>query len=137
MQTFLPYPNLTSIKLLDPSRLGNQVYREAKTLITGGWPNHPVSKLWRDHHHALALYALYGLEELTSRGRHYQKWYDFFGHVYNTEPDTGLPPIVQNPRFCAGHRAALLAKNPSWYSKFGWVETPEPNTKKAYIWHIN
>ena len=135
MQVFMPYPSLEqSVKCLDPSRLGNQIYREAKTLITGKWPNHPAAKLWAGHKHALALYCLYGLEELTARGRHYQKWYDFFGHHYNFEPDTGLPSIVGTERFHAGHRAALLAKNPTWYSQFGWTEQPEPDTRKAYIW---
>ena len=136
MQIFLPTPDLSSVKLLDPQRLGNQIYREAKTIISGGWPHHPASKIWRDHHHALALYSLFGLEELTARGRHYQRWYDYFGHIYNTTRDTGLPPIIGCERFHSGHRAALLAKNPSWYSQFNWTETPEPDTRKAYIWRI-
>jgi len=135
MQVFMPYSDLKqSVCCLDNKRLGNQIYREALTLIRGKWPNHPASKIWLPHKHHLALYCLYGLEELTSRGRHYQHWYDFFGHIYNTSPDTGLPPIIGNERFHAGHRAALLAKDPKWYSKFGWTEQPEPDTKKAYIW---
>lgn len=136
MQVFLPTADLASVAMLDPARLGNQIYREAKTLITGGWPNHPAAKLWAGHRRALADYCLLGLEELTRRGRHYERWYQFFGEIYLHTPDTGLPPIIGNERFHAGHRAALLAKNPSWYSQFGWAETPEPDTKKAYIWSI-
>ena len=137
MQVFLPTQALSSIALLDPKRLGNQVYREAKTLISGGWPNHPASKIWSPHRHALACYALLGLEELTKRGRNYPRWYDFFSSIRDSEPDTGLPSIVGNARFHAGHRAALLAKDPAWYSQFGWTEQPEPDTKKAYIWSLS
>jgi hypothetical protein len=135
MQVFLPYPDLrSSVCSLDNRRLGNQIYREAKTLISGGWPNHPAAKIWRDHKHALAEYCLYGLEELNDRGRSYPHWFKFFIDIHETEPDTGLPPIIGNERFHSGHRAALLAKDPEWYSQFNWTETPEPDTKKAYIW---
>lgn len=42
MQVFLPYPDLrASVSCLDPKRLGNQVYREAKTLISGGCTTTP------------------------------------------------------------------------------------------------
>jgi len=193
MQVFMPYPDPhQSVCTLDPSRLGNQIYREAKTLITGGWPNHPAAKIWSPHHHALAEYALLGLEELTRRGRHYERWYQFFGEIYRSTPATGLPPIIGYEPFHAGHRAALLAKGEqdliwqqfckklystcttefpartldqklhvpakrkywtptdyakanahlqvdpasSWYSQFNWAETPEPDTKKAYIWKL-
>lgn len=135
MQVFLPYPDLErSVCTLDPARLGNQIYREAKTLITGGWPNHPAAKIWANHRRALADYCLSGLEELDRRGRYYPHWFDFFSQIYRSSPDTGLPPIIGYEPFHAGHRAALLAKNPDWYSQFNWLETPEPDTKKAYIW---
>jgi hypothetical protein len=50
MQVFLPYNDLSaSVRCLDKSRLGNQVWREAKTLINGGWKHHPVAKLWADY----------------------------------------------------------------------------------------
>jgi hypothetical protein len=51
--------------------------------------------------------------------------------------DFPLPPIIGYEPFHAGHRAALLAKDPAWYSKFGWTEIPEPDTKKAYIWSLS
>ena len=137
MQVFLPYPDLQeSVCCLDPKRLGNQIYREAKTLISGGWPNHPAAKIWANHRKALADYCLYGIKELAARGRYYEKWHLYFGEIYRTAPDTGLPPIIGYPPFHAGHRAALLAKDPAWYSQFGWTETPEPDTKKAYIWSL-
>ena len=137
MQVFLPYPDLrASVCCLDPKRLGNQIYREAKTLITGGWPNHPAAKIWAGHKLALANYCLYGLEELWDRGRYYPKWIEFFTQIRNTTPATGLPPIIGYAPFHSGHRAALLAKDPEWYSQFDWTETPEPDTKLAYIWKL-
>ena len=185
MQVFMPYPDLkASVCCLDPKRLGNQIYREAKTLISGGWPNHPAAKIWKGYEHALADYCLLGLEELTRRGRDYVRWYKFFGDIYYNSPDTGFPPIIGYEPFHSGHRAALLAKGwadvmfekykgkteplrgysyitfperrkdwtldhyklisgfqnseellrESWYSKFGWTEKPEFDTKKAYLW---
>ena len=68
MQVFLPYPDFAkSVECLDPSRLGNQIYREALTLIKGGWKHHPASKMWANHKHALAKYWIAGLDELLKR----------------------------------------------------------------------
>lgn len=182
MQVFCPYPDLKqSVCCLDQRRLGNQIYREAKTLITGGWPNHPAARIWAGHKLALAQYCLWGLEELWNRGRYYPKWIEFFEQIKATAPAAGLPPIIGYAPFHAGHRAALLAKGwidaayaaaqhhthdlllwlpakkedwttehceevlevlgepqlaDTWYSQFGWTETPEPDTKRAYIWRL-
>jgi hypothetical protein len=62
-------------------RLGNQAYNECKVLITGGWPNHPASKMWRGYEPALAIYALSLLKELKLRGRDYPKWFDFYNEI--------------------------------------------------------
>jgi len=137
MQVFLPYPDLKqSVYCLDPSRLGNQIYREAKTLITGGWKNHPASKMWRNYKPALAQYCLYGLEELTSRGRHYPKWIEFYKE-YLTEKIT-LPPWFGDNRLHSSHRTALLYKDINWYGKFGWGESPAipVNGKLPYYWPL-
>lgn len=146
MQVFLPYPDLrSSVCCLDPKRLGNGIYREAKTLISGGWPNHPAAKIWAGHRGALAQYCLHGLDELQRRGRYYPRWLSYFTEILSDEMDKleisfsfdfPLPPIIGYAPFHSGHRAALLAKDPEWYGKFGWIETPEPDTKKAYIWKL-
>lgn len=126
MQVFLPSPDFqTSVSCLDPKRLGNQIYREALTLIRGGWQNHPVSRMWANYKHALAKYALFGLEELTRRGRHYPIHIETFKQYLKEFPDTGLPPFVGNEKFHSSHRASLLFKNPEWYGKFGWKEEPK------------
>ena len=136
MQVFLPIPDiLEAPRYLDPPRLGNQIYREALTISRGKWRNHPASKLWYPNHlGALALYCLSGLDQLAARGHHYPKWYDYYNKLLDDSEHTQPPAIVGHEPFHAGHRAALLAKNPQWFAKFGWSETPEPDTKKAYIW---
>lgn len=133
MQTFLPYQDFDlSAKVLDPSRLGNQVYREGKTLILGGWPNHPASKMWLGYRVALAEYCLACLRELSLRGRHYQKHIDFF-YAIRHSGDLVMPPWLGREDFHASHRSNLLRKNASWYGRFGWTE---PNDL-PYIWPIN
>lgn len=142
----MPYPDLrSSVCCLDPRRLGNQIYREAKTLISGGWPNHPAARIWAAHRGSLAQYCLHGLDELRRRGKNYPKWEAYFIEIICSELDRlelsfssefPLPPIIGYPPFHSGHRAALLAKDPTWYSQFGWTETPEPDTKKAYVWAL-
>lgn len=143
MQVFLPYPDLKqSVCCLDPKRLGNQVYRECLTLIRGGWPNHPVAKMWKDYHQALAAYAFLGVLELRRRGR------DYSNRIWCTEITDALPnPKLEHleplptwfgdERLHSSHRAALLYKDPKWYGRFGWKEKPAvPNSRGRlpYSW---
>lgn len=141
MQTFLPYPDFQrSMRCLDPSRLGNQCYREALTLISGGWKNHPASKMWRGYEHALANYALAGFDELSRRGRHYPHHVTTFKRYLREFPDNGMPPWLGLPEFHASHRAALLYKNYLWYKQFGWRDLPAIPDEKGrlpYVWPID
>ena len=123
MQTFLPYPNFRkSAEALDPKRLGNQAYRECKTLINGGWPNHPCAKMWRNHKPYLAFYALCCLEELSNRGRQYPHHVEFFRSFLNEK--LVKPFWIGDERIHSSHRAILLAKDYKWYSQFNWKEKP-------------
>lgn len=142
MQTFLPYSCLArSVSCLDPSRLGNQVYRECLTLIRGGWPHHPASRMWRGYEYHLAQYALYGLEELARRGRHYPEHVATFQALQvryglpngRTPP---LPPWLGDERLHSSHRSVLLYKDYSYYSQFGWTEKAAwPNAEgKVRCW---
>lgn len=137
MQTFLPYPDFRlSATVLDPARLGNQVYRECRTLILGGWKNHPASKMWRGYESALARYSLACLAELSRRGRRYPHHIRFFEKFVT---DERIPDWLGNEEFHASHRAALLYKNFEWYKHFGWKESPAiPNEKGSlpYYWPI-
>jgi hypothetical protein len=141
MQTFLPLPDyLQSMRCLDKSRLGNQVWREGMTLVRGGWKNHPASKMWKKHEYHLCLYLLAGIEVLKERGKDYPHIRENILIEMAKHTDTGAPPWVGNEEFHASHRRALLYKNPEWYSQFGWNEEPDiPNEqgKLNYIWPVN
>jgi hypothetical protein len=134
MQVFIPFPYLSSVKFLDNKRLGNQIYREAYTIIRGGWPNHPASKMWKGYERALALYCLFGLKELRERGLGYPKWMKFYGDIVNFKEYQPIerPPWFGDERVHSSHRAALLFKNYEWYSQFGWEEEP----KMDYYWPV-
>jgi len=127
MQTFLPYPSFKhSLECLDDSRLGNQVYREAKSLVQGGWENHPASMMWYGHFGALALYGLVGLQVMEERyGKHswinYTAHKQFFLQKWDEYEDERDPPDwIGNKKFHRSHQSNLLRKNKQWYSQFGW-----------------
>jgi hypothetical protein len=136
MQVFMPYPDaIRSVNCLDRYRLGNQIWRECKTIITGGWQHHPVSLIWRNHKPALADYAIRGAQCL-----HVRKWttedividlIEFFRPYLISGPII-YPKIVGFDRFHESHRLNLLYKFPQWYTKFFDEEVPEE--KPMYIW---
>ena len=133
MQTFLPYNTYAeSARCLDPSRLGNQAYRECKTLVNGGWRNHPASKMWRGYERELCLYALACLTELMVRGRYYPTHIEFFKNKMKMFADRGKPAWLGDERLHASHRSNLLRKNKEYYSQFGWKE---PDNLE-YYWPI-
>jgi len=140
MQTFLPYADYhKSAMCLDPSRLGNQAYREGKTILRGGWRNHPVSKMWRGYEYSLCNYISACFMELSNRGRHYQKHIDEVIEIKSGLSNTGKPWWLGDERLHSSHRGTLLWKKPEWYSKFGWLENPLPpdeNGKFQYWWAV-
>jgi hypothetical protein len=134
MQVFTPFPSLKeSVCCLDPSRLGNQIYREALTLIRGGWKRHPVSLIWTNHKHALAQYCIYGLDELKRRGRDYPKWYEVFNNYLKEFPDTGLPKIFGYEPFHKSHASNLIRKKPDYYQPIFGVDISD---NLPYLWSI-
>lgn len=133
MQVFMPYDNFyESLMCLDPSRLGNQIYRECKTLVNGGWKNHPASKIWYNHRYQLCEYALVGLDVLrTQRNRPYPKWEKWFAEKQKEfDPESGFPKIFGYKPYHDSHKSNLLRKNPQWYSQFNW-DVPDD---LPYIW---
>lgn len=128
MQTFLPVPDIyESARLLDYRRLGKQRVEAMQLINTiqhgGGWENHPACRMWRFHITGLMAYHDACVTEWVRRG--YQNNMTLYGRrTYS------LPPWFGDPVFHASHRAALLAKAPSWYGQFGWPENPDIN----YVW---
>ncbi len=131
MQTFLPYPDFArSAACLDSRRLGKQRIeaRQILTILTDptrrGWRHHPAVEMWRGYEDALRLYMNAMITEWTRRGHR------------NTMPlaqvmgEAKLPPWLGDPAFHASHRANLLRKDPTFYSRYGWTESPD----LPYVW---
>lgn len=147
MQVFVPSISLKeSVQCLDNSRLGNQVWREGRTLILGKWPNHPAAKAWEFYKPCLAKYCIFGLIEMyVNRGtipKHiFDEHYKFFvSYIPSNNP---VQATVRYPYWWSyeaihsSHREALLYKDYEWYSQFGWSEKPAipyPSGQIPYIW---
>jgi len=131
MQTFLPYPEFDkSAAVLDRQRLGKQrieAYQILRTIKFGnGWSHHPIVKMWAGFENALKLYSNSIVTEWIGRG------YRNNLEIYKlTGCEIALPWWLGNAEFHASHRAALLAKNYAYYSKYGWIEEP----KISYVWY--
>jgi len=111
MNTFLPFADFQeSLQVLDKKRLFKQAV-EAKQLLNGSWPNHPVSKMWRGYESALVEYYNTALRLSVERG-------------VNTKMQplqaacVVYPPWLGYPKLHASHRANLVRKahesNSSW-----------------------
>lgn len=130
----MPLPDyVQSMRCLDKSRLGNQVWREGMILIKGGWSNHPASKMWKGHEYHLGLYLLAGIQVLQERGKDYPEVKKRILVEMAKFSDTGKPKWMGDDRFHASHRRALLFKNRDWYSQFGWSEEPDIPNKKGSL----
>jgi len=135
VQTFLPYTSFEqTMRVLDPKRLGNQIYREALTLVRGGWSSHPASLMWKGYEWHLCDYALAGLRELHLRKAIKQD--RIFAHVHTfreiqkQHEKTEVPYWLGNEDFHASHRSNLLRKDPVYYGQFGWAEPDD----LPYVW---
>lgn len=139
MQTFLPYADFEkSAKALDYKRLGKQRVESLQIInaIEGnprkdgkpykGWINHPCSVMWKDYVPALKYYTNIMIAEWILRG--YNNKMEF----YQTNPfeELVMPHWLGNEEFHSSHRANLLRKDYSYYSKFGWKEDPN----SPYVW---
>ncbi len=144
MQTFLPLPSFRdSAKVLDRARLGKQrveckqilaalgykiVAGELRQLANeqrSGWVNHPAVRMWQGYQSALAVYSTEIIAEWIRRG-----YNNTMPQVDVTIIEHELPPWFGDPAFHASHRSNLLRKDPEWYGKFGWVESPG----LEYVW---
>ena len=132
MQTFLPYPDFRlSVQCLDSKRLGKQRV-EAKQILnillnrtqTKGWRNHPTTLMWVGYANALKLYFNECVQEWLSRG---------YVNRMPMEIISGkivYPPWFGDDRLHASHRSNLLRKDPGFYGKYDWKETPN----LPYFW---
>ena len=136
MQTFMPCDNYyDSMNCIDPKRLGNQIWREAKTLASGGWPNHPASKMWIGHLGALCDYAIAGLEVLARRpkslgygsGKVYPTHLGWFRDLRSQQDNREPPSWMGDEEVHSSHRAALLRKGIEDATYNLWVSHFKPD----------
>jgi len=160
MQTFLPFPDFAkTAQVLDRQRLNKQALEAWQIMMTNlkldpegnhrepkGWYNHPAALMWRGHDMALLEYIRAMVSEWIGRGYKstiFEKSEATMataiarGLVVYPFPD--MPNWFKVPRtrnaITKSHRIALLSKNYSWYSRFGWKEdagvAPE---SYEYVW---
>lgn len=152
MQTFLPYASFQeSARCLDYRRLGKQrveafqllnalgnkwsLEERGRRIIAGsikdkpihGWRNHPACVMWRGYEEALGEYLNACILEWIRRGYN------------NTLPMMPVNGLCQMPSWFgmheihSSHRANLLRKDFTFYSKYGWTEDPS----MPYFWPNN
>lgn len=144
MQTFITdLSYFDTAKTLDNKRLGKQRVEAMQILkiLTGeakhnqngkvAWENHPAVKMWRGNECDLALYGCAMCLTWQDRGFE-DNLYRYFSAKWNQLGERSNRPPWLNDNFINSHRAALLAKNSEWYSKFGWNVEP----KIDYIWPV-
>jgi len=132
MQTFIPYTDFDECaRALDYRRLGKQRV-ECKQILnaiergSGGWANHPATRMWRGYEPALRQYMRAIILEWTARG------YKNNMEIPNPE-DYELPPWWGREEIHASHRSALLEKDfEFYYGKWSWEDEP----KLAYVWPV-
>lgn len=144
MQTFLPDSDFErTARLLDRRRLGKQrvealqicnaLHRE-----TGGWINHPVTRMWRGYEPALVAYGLAIVREWTAQGGADTVGDKLRAHLHG-QPDRSqkelaeldmLPPWLGRRDLHRSHRSALVRKDPDFYRPL----FPDVADDLPYVW---
>lgn len=141
MQTFLPSPSYSeSARILDYRRLGKQRVETKQILLamsktSGGWVNHPATKMWRGYEVELCQYGLHMCCEWVRRGYKDTLGEFFMDSLWQYESDgrtLALPPWMGDERIHASHRSNLLRKDREFYSQYGWAEPDD----MPYIWPV-
>ena len=136
MITFLPYVDFRlCAKVLDDRRLGMQRVEAHHILraITGKGParKHPAIEMWQPYPRALLEYAYLIVFEWQRRGFEDNTLSNLNGDFMALNCQTVVRPSwLGAGRLHSSHRAALLAKDPQHYGKFGWKVQPAIN----YYW---
>lgn len=138
MQTFLPYKDFRkSLESLDDKRLGKQRVETSQILnvILGrpkkdgtpykGWLNHPCSVMWRGYENALKEYLNVSIDVWKARGKNNTMQKE------SIEGKLEMPWWLGKEELHSSHRANLLRKDPEYYRKHKWEESPED----PYVWH--
>ncbi len=136
MQTFLPFESFEeSAACLDNKRLGKQRVETLQIVesllgISGGWVNHPATKMWRGHVNALCRYGLVCCDQWESRGFKDNIWWSLDGY-YAESDETGNPLWLGNKIFHDSHKSNLYRKDPVHYAQFSNIGPDLP-----YFWPV-
>ena len=147
MQTFFPYPNISSsAKCLDNKRLGKQRVEAKQLLLTLGvsvgqhqgntqsrWRNHPAVRMWRGCEVSLVEYGLIMCVEWRQRGFQdalKDQFQQALTQFLKDRPAGDCPYWVGSEAFHASHRSNLLRKDAAYYAQFGWTEPDD----LPYVW---
>ena len=151
MQTFLPYPDFArSAAVLDIRRLGKQRVEAIQVLrgltVPGyGWRHPPAVRMWTGSEEALVRYGLEVCREWSAAGRRdtcaATLVADFTASVHagrvRTQQELAragdLPPWLGVEAFHRSHRAALVRKDPGYYS----ARFPGAPDALPYVWPVS
>lgn len=141
MQTFMPHDSYEeSARALDSKRLGKQrveCKQILRTLLgeTAGWKNHPAVLMWKGYEASLCRYAIVVCETWIKRDYN-DTLLEYFQQKLKELPPSGDPTWFGDSRFHSSHRSNLLRKDPEYYKRHGWKESPDqpyfwPSTKRS------
>jgi hypothetical protein len=146
VQTFLPYPDFErTAEVLDARRLGKQRVEVLQILnaihrTSGGWVNHPATRMWRGHEAALVTYGLALIDVWTRSGRADTVRDKILPHLHaepvRTQPELAalgmLPPWLGREDIHRAYRSALVRKMPEHYRPV----FPDVENDLAYVWPV-
>jgi hypothetical protein len=141
VQTFLPYPSFTrSAQCLDDKRLGKQRVEvlqilNAMSQRSGGWYNHPATRMWRSHPMSLVKYGMIVCRVWTARGFNDTCYAKIrrMSHEPIQSINLAIPPPWFGDRdFHRAHKSNLVRKNPDHYRQF----FPNVPDDLEYIWPV-
>jgi hypothetical protein len=125
MQVFLPI-KVTEEKdiwriceILDRARANKQIM-ECKTILNGGWPNHPCSKMYAENEQTIASLLFYSTNLLLTFNKTYGIVHktNFDEFLPEEEFEFELPHWFTDENFYSHHAAALIRKNPTYYTLY-------------------
>ena len=160
MQTFIPQTDSFEriARELDNKRLHKQTLEGWQVLLAlteldpqgnhrdpKGWVNHPVAHMWRGHEKLLVTYLAATYFEWRGRGfkstmlPKIYATYDLAVSMGRIQDKLTMPGWMSDPdkfeQVASTHRVALLRKDYSWYSQFGYPEdTGSRPPHYQYLW---
>lgn len=149
MNTFLPYADFErTAAVLDNRRLGKQrvevlqicnaLHRES-----GGWINHPVTRMWRGYEPALVAYGFAIVRRWAAQGRADTVGEKLVPHLHGEPQRTQaelatrrmLPPWLGRDDLHCAYRSALVRKDPDFYRPL-FPDVVQNVEDVAYVWPV-